>query len=796
MGKVNDAKYKFKFPINPKDYALFTDAISGLQIKVEASTLMTQLFDLEDLGKSCLAYPQVTAVDCETDQLIVLPLQMIQVMLKHEQLLCKLLTDVNYIKINCCDENLSIEIIIYNEFAGEPNEWTATESSSGANVVLNSGNDAHIGSVGIEINESDILLPSQIILTNDTYVLVQDIKELKLHLKNEDTVSRFTLNIRFFKDAVEVATQINITEGNYNFSNTNIGHNEILVPIDASTFTDTSFNKIYIEFEAEVGTEVLTDIFLDNIRLYHSTIAVFGNEAPTVNASSDEIIVFPVTSVVLDAIGNDNDGIIVSYLWQQISGASATIQNANFSTTNVTGLSEGVYVFKVTVTDNEGAIGIDTVIITVNPSETNLAPIADAGIAQLIYTPASTVNLVGSGIDLDGTVDAYAWTKISGDAGASITSPSSASTGVTGLIEDVYVFRLTVTDNEGAQGTSEVTITVEDGTALVAVNIEIDLGDCDNPADWSGADSVWIDDLPSVASGGDFNQQNGSIIYDANDLLTPFNGGDNIYSFRGVSPSFLDNNRTFKVSAVGVISEMNECAINGSQAIAVSYDSGSSFQPDTYKTLTFSILANGYSNNSGSPVAKFKIKSLPTTGELGLQGNPIVVDEEIPLSHINSNFFAFWADDLDGAGAGGDYVTEFTYIIIDEEGVESNLVTMTVTATDTISAIDATFYSILNVTGIDCYSTRCVKVTVPVGQTREVTISKAGTAGYFGSSECGASQVVLADLIETISVTKIYSIGINASTGNGNSSTTITLAVTGGNSLQLQRTHEDPVINC
>ncbi len=94
------------------------------------------------------------------------------------------------------------------------------------------------------------------------------------------------------------------------------------------------------------------------------------------------------------------------------------------------------------------------------PPPVNNPPTANAGPNQTITLPTSSVSLSGSGIDTDGTITGYAWSKISGPAGSAFSSPSTAATNVTGLVEGTHVFRLTVTDNGGATGFSNVTITV------------------------------------------------------------------------------------------------------------------------------------------------------------------------------------------------------------------------------------------------------------------------------------------------------------------------------------------------
>lgn len=781
--------------LNPKSIMALKNPETGQIINAEISLILGQIFDLGLLGQSCLTYETTTVTDCDGNE-TTLPLQIAEVLLKHEKAICEALSQIDYINNNCCDSSQDTEILIYNEFSGEPDEWTVTENSSGANVTLNSANDPYIGSVGIEVKESDIGEETEIVFTNDSTVFVENIKELRFRLKNENANARFEMKIVFRNGTTEVTNAINITEGFYGFSNNNTGHAEIVVPIDQVLFSDVEFDNFILSVEATEANEALDNIFLDYFRLFYSQGQTLANQPPTVSASSDQTIQLPIDSITLNSFAEDSDGIITSYMWEKLSGGSATIVNSTFASTSITGLQEGLYVFRVTVTDNEGATASDTVFVTVLPANANLDPIADAGAGQLILTPQSSITLDGSGSsDPDGFLTTYLWEKISGGS-ATITDDSAVSTTVTGLVAGNYTFRLTVTDNEGATNSDEVNITVQDAGALVAVNIEIDLGDCVNIPDWVGAESVWIEDLPSVASGGDFNLQNGDVVYSENTLTTPFNGGDQLYAFRGVQPTQIVNNRVFRISATGVVSEMQECNAQNN-VLNMNYDSSSASQPDTYEDLTFAILANGYSNNSGSPVAKFKIKSLPSRGELGLQGNPVAVDDEISLAYVNSNFFAFWADDLDGLGAGGDYSTSFTYTIIDSDGVESQEVTLDVNATDTATTQDATFYS--PETSNNCLTVRCVKVTVPQGQTRTVTISKSGNAGYTGGTglTCvDSDEIVTADKVEVISSTKIYTIGLDAATGNGNSSSTVTISVSGSNSLQISRIHESPVINC
>lgn len=93
------------------------------------------------------------------------------------------------------------------------------------------------------------------------------------------------------------------------------------------------------------------------------------------------------TQVTLTGSGSDPDGTIVSYQWKQISGpANPTIVTPNADITIVKDYSvAGVYVYELTVTDNQGATGTSTTNVTVLPP--NKPPVAVAGADITIQLP-------------------------------------------------------------------------------------------------------------------------------------------------------------------------------------------------------------------------------------------------------------------------------------------------------------------------------------------------------------------------------------------------------------------------
>ncbi len=159
----------------------------------------------------------------------------------------------------------------------------------------------------------------------------------------------------------------------------------------------------------------------------------------------------------------DPDGTVTGYKWEQVSGpGTATIARATASTTTITGVTEGVYVFRLTVTDNDGSKASDVVRVTVTAADVpNRLPVIVAGEDIEITLPTDSVQLDGSNTrDLDGAIIEYRWQYVSGPTGSNIVTPDAALTTISGLVEGQYTFRLTVTDNDGDRASDAVIITV------------------------------------------------------------------------------------------------------------------------------------------------------------------------------------------------------------------------------------------------------------------------------------------------------------------------------------------------
>ncbi len=162
-------------------------------------------------------------------------------------------------------------------------------------------------------------------------------------------------------------------------------------------------------------------------------------------------------SVDFTGSGTDTDGNVVSYHWSFADGATSTQQNPSHIFA-----SEGSYEVTLTVTDDRGAIGRASVIISVsdenNPPTASISADTTSGEAPL------TIQFTGSGTDTDGTIVSYTWDF--GDMEVS-TEQNPIHTYIN---TGTYTAFLKVADDDGAIGGMSVSINVSSGGGGVGNN--------------------------------------------------------------------------------------------------------------------------------------------------------------------------------------------------------------------------------------------------------------------------------------------------------------------------------------
>jgi hypothetical protein len=201
-----------------------------------------------------------------------------------------------------------------------------------------------------------------------------------------------------------------------------------------------------------------------------ATLAITGcggsseepNRPPSANAGSD-VSVSENNEVTLNVTASDSDGSVASFAWQQTDGPTITLSNTTvssltFTTPEVT--EDTTATFSVTITDNEGLTATDTVVV--NIANVNKLPTVELLVDTLDVNEETAVTIVAEGDDEDGSIASYAWSQVSGvtlelggtsDAAVEITAPDVTE-------NQEAVVSVTVTDNEGATATTEMTVIV------------------------------------------------------------------------------------------------------------------------------------------------------------------------------------------------------------------------------------------------------------------------------------------------------------------------------------------------
>jgi len=165
-----------------------------------------------------------------------------------------------------------------------------------------------------------------------------------------------------------------------------------------------------------------------------------GGDTPNVPPAADFTYLVNKRTVAFTAAGTDTDGTIASYLWNFGDGTTSNLANPQhvFATA-------GGQTVTLTVTDNEGATGVISKVVT---TVANASPAAgftfDVNKLTVAFTSTST--------DSDGSIASYLWSFGDGDTSTAANPTHSFATAAP------YDVKLTVTDNEGA--TSEIVKTV------------------------------------------------------------------------------------------------------------------------------------------------------------------------------------------------------------------------------------------------------------------------------------------------------------------------------------------------
>ncbi|MBN3305866.1 K319L protein, partial [Amia calva] len=188
-----------------------------------------------------------------------------------------------------------------------------------------------------------------------------------------------------------------------------------------------------------------------------------NNKAPVADAGPEKELTLPVDHTSLDGSKSSDDQSITTYHWTQSGGpAGARLENADSAVATVTGLQVGVYEFTLSVTDERGLQGTDTVSVIVR-DEMDQAPVAKVAAGVRVSLPVRTATLDGSHSTDDKGVVSYVWTRDENSPAAGEVLNNSDHQAVLllgNLVEGKYTFTLMVTDSKGQSSFDHGTVEV------------------------------------------------------------------------------------------------------------------------------------------------------------------------------------------------------------------------------------------------------------------------------------------------------------------------------------------------
>jgi hypothetical protein len=224
----------------------------------------------------------------------------------------------------------------------------------------------------------------------------------------------------------------------------------------------------------------------------HNALTLGGgaNLRPVADAGSDQTIADidgdGVELVSLNGIGSsDADGTVVSYEWREGNTVVSLIAAPQIW------LPVGAHTLTLHVTDDDGDIGTDDVVITIDPAP-NVAPVANAGFDQAVTdanndgTERVTLDATASS-DSDGTIVSFEWRD-----GNMVVATGATPT--VQLAVGTHVLTLRVTDDDGATATDTVLVTVHAYAPASAHIGDLDESSASNKNMWTAHVTVTVHD--------------------------------------------------------------------------------------------------------------------------------------------------------------------------------------------------------------------------------------------------------------------------------------------------------------
>ena len=215
-----------------------------------------------------------------------------------------------------------------------------------------------------------------------------------------------------------------------------------------------------------VGVYVASLVVFDGklyseIKTVPVTVSV-ANSAPVANAGSFQNVVTGLPVSVSGAGSTDVNGDVLTYKWVMVSkpvDSTAVLANATTIAPSFTADKNGTYVLSLQV--NDGKVDSSNIsYITVTAGAANVAPVANAGVAQTVARNA-TVTLDGSGsTDANKDTLIYRWVLTYRPTNSTAVLTNANAEKPTFVADQAGVYVATLVVSDGRLDSTQVTIAV------------------------------------------------------------------------------------------------------------------------------------------------------------------------------------------------------------------------------------------------------------------------------------------------------------------------------------------------
>ena len=439
-----------------------------------------------------------------------------------------------------------------------------------------------------------------------------------------------------------------------------------------------------------------------------SQVTITGVASPTVSNAGTNQTVCSTSATLAGNTPTTGTG-----LWTLVSG-TGTITTPSSPTSGVTGLGAGPNVFQWTISNAPCTPSSSQVTITNTGGPTTSAAGPDTSVCGTTYTMQGNTPTTGTGL----------WTLVSGTG--TITTPSSPTSGVTGLGVGPNVFQWTISNAPCTPSSSQVTIT---GVASPTVsNAGTNQTVCSTSATLAGNTPTTGTGLWTLVSG------TGTITTPSSPTsgVTGLGAGPNVFQWTISNAPCTPSSSQVTITNTGgptVIASASDTVVclgdtvilNGGGAVTYVWNNGVTnnvpFTPSS--TLTYTVTGTDGSGCSSTAQITVTVNSLPTVAISG--NNSICTGETTTLT---------------ASGASG-YVWSTT----------------DTTTTINVSPSSTTTYSVTGTNGFGCKSTATYNVTVsapPIavitgtssicfGQT--ATLTASGGSSYTWSTGANTTSI-------------------------------------------------------